>query len=150
MLGFSFQYILGWITYYYVVARTRSKLSKLHPIIGVIVVFLSSLSIMTGLMEKTTFIQACSSKLSHECLIANFTGLFAVLTYISLAIALSAPRFYSLNRGNDNMLNTTDNIEQEEVTGVDRQTLHDTLLFSSEEEERTTTIIRERLLSEES
>ena len=101
---FVLQWLFGAFLFYRASGAIRIKFKPFHIHTGLTVVFLSSLSLVTGILERTVFAATCSSGVSTECWVANGSALLAVISFIAFATAITAttsPRYSraSLNEG---------------------------------------------------
>jgi len=84
------QWSFGAFLFYRAAGSLRSNLAPFHLHMGHLIVFTSACALVTGILERTSFVGACSASLSRECTIANVAGLMAIITVTALGIALTA------------------------------------------------------------
>lgn len=84
------QWFMGYIIFYRLKGSIKSKLAPIHLGIGHSILFFSALTVMTGIMERSVFSATCSSSLSSECYVVNFTAISAAVTFLALGFALTA------------------------------------------------------------
>lgn len=72
-------------------ANLRIKAVPLHIAVGTAIVFLSTLAMCMGILEKTIFDKTCDT-LGAACIVANFAGLSIIMTSLCVLFVLSNPK----------------------------------------------------------
>ncbi|CAH1431174.1 unnamed protein product [Lactuca virosa] len=88
---FGLQWLLGFFSFWYPRAEsaTRAKMAPWHAFFGVVIFFMTIVTVETGLTQKFLFQGLYRSQ---EALIVNFTGLLILLFAISVGLSVILPR----------------------------------------------------------
>jgi hypothetical protein len=114
----TIQYLYGIYLFYGAKLRIRMKFKPAHIRLGILICLLSTITVVSGINEKTLFTGICNSSITSACLTANFAGITSVISLVALLFALSYEGKLRSNysrggEGMDSATTSTDNALQE-------------------------------------
>ena len=117
---FSLQYFSGWIIFYRLAAERKRQFKRFHPLFGGLIICTAGATVLTGILEKITFVGACQKEeMTDECRLVDLIGFIVLFAYLALGTALSAANFYQPF----NDVNSPNELESQTADPNDRERL---------------------------